>query len=105
MILFLNGTVIDGSGQPAHRASVLVRDQQIHSVGDIEASPDMEVVDCSGLTIAPGFVDVHSHADLEVLEHRPEKVMQGVTTEIVGNCGFSAFPKVPLSGLAPVFDI
>jgi dihydroorotase/N-acyl-D-amino-acid deacylase len=48
---------------------------------------------------------VHSHADLEVLEHRTEKVMQGVTTEVVGNCGFSVFPKVPLTGLAPVFDI
>ena len=105
MILFENGTVIDGSGEPARQASVLVREQRIDSVGDIEASPDMEVVDCTGMAIAPGFIDVHSHGDLEVLQHRPEKVMQGVTTEVVGNCGFSVFPQVPLTGLAPVFDI
>lgn len=105
MILFQHGTIIDGSGDSVRHASVLVRNQRIDSVGDIEPTPDMEVVDCTGMVIAPGFIDVHSHADLEVLEHRPEKVMQGVTTEVVGNCGFSVFPKVPLTGLAPVFDI
>ena len=105
MILFQHGTIIDGSGDSVRHASVLVRNQRIDLVGDIEPTPDMEVVDCTGMVIAPGFIDVHSHADLEVLEHRPEKVMQGVTTEVVGNCGFSVFPKVPLTGLAPVFDI
>ena len=63
----------------------------------------MEVVDCTDLVISPGFIDVHSHADLEVLDHRPEKVMQGVTTEVVGNCGFSVFPGLPAGGLAPTF--
>src|SRR5262245_24803073 len=52
----------------------------------------MEVIDCHGLTIAPGFIDVHSHSDLQVLEPRPEKALQGVTTEVVGNCGFSPYP-------------
>ena len=105
MILLHNGRLIDGSGEPSQQASVLVDDQHIEEVGEIDPSPDMEVVDCAGLVIAPGFIDVHSHADLEVLEHRPEKIVQGVTTEVVGNCGFSVFPKVPLTGLAPVFDI
>src|SRR5262249_40153462 len=49
-------------------------------------------VDCTGMYIAPGFFDVHSHSDLQVLESRPEKLRQGVTSEVVGNCGFSAFP-------------
>ena len=53
---------------------------------------DCEKADCSGLTIAPGFIDLHSHSDLQVLERRTEKLKQGVTTEVVGNCGFSPFP-------------
>ena len=52
-----------------------------------------QVIDCTGLTIAPGFIDVHSHSDLQVLENRPEKALQGVTTEVVGNCGFSAVSR------------
>ena len=106
MILLTNGTVIDGSGQPSTQSSVLIRNGRIEEVGKIDSSPDMEQVDCSGLAIAPGFIDVHSHADLEVLEHRAEKVMQGVTTEVVGNCGFSLFPKLPSStNLVPTFNV
>ena len=105
MILLHNGIVVDGSGQPSQHGSVLIRDQTVESVGTIEATPDMEVVDCSNRVIAPGFIDVHSHADLEVMQHRPEKVMQGVTTEVVGNCGFSLFPTIPSSELVPAFEI
>ena len=103
MILLQNGAVIDGSAQPSKQASVLVRDTLIEAVGTIDVGADMEVVDCTGFVVAPGFIDVHSHADLEVLDHRPEKVMQGVTTEVVGNCGFSVFPRLPLSELSPTF--
>lgn len=51
-----------------------------------------EVIDCTGCVIAPGFIDAHSHSDLQILENRNEKLLQGVTTEVVGNCGFSAYP-------------
>ena len=105
MILLQNGTVIDGSGQAAQRSSVLIDGEKIKSIGTIDATADMEIVDCSALVIAPGFIDVHSHADLEVMEHRPEKVMQGVTTEVVGNCGFSLFPRIPPKDLVPTFEI
>jgi dihydroorotase/N-acyl-D-amino-acid deacylase len=53
------------------------------------------VIDCTGLAVTPGFIDAHSHSDLQVLENRPEKVRQGVTAEVVGNCGFSAYPAPP----------
>ena len=67
MILLQNGTVIDGSGQAAQRSSVLIDGEKIESVGPIDATADLEIVDCSALVIAPGFIDVHSHADLEFM--------------------------------------
>src|SRR5687768_6322349 len=94
MILLTGGTVYDGSGGPPEQSSVLIEGEMIRAVGRIEASPNMQQVDCSGLTVTPGFIDIHSHSDLEVLEHRTEKVRQGVTTEVVGNCGFSLFPAI-----------
>ena len=105
MILLSKGNVIDGSGRPGEQASVLIKKNRITDIGQIDASPDMEFVDCSGLTISPGFIDVHSHGDLEVLEHRSDKIKQGVTTEVVGNCGFSLFPKLAPSTLVPSFDL
>ena len=105
MILLQNGTLVDGSGQAPRPASVLIRDQKIAAVGAIDPTPDMETVDCSERVIAPGFIDIHSHADLEALEHRAEKAQQGVTTEIVGNCGFSLFPQLPSSALVPSFEL
>ena len=105
MILFSGGTIVDGTGKPAWRGDVLVRNGIVAEVGAVAPSPEMEVVECSGLVVTPGFIDVHSHSDLEALEHRSEKTRQGVTTEVVGNCGFSLFPAIPSSGLVPSFNI
>jgi len=105
MILLTNGKVVDGSGAPPELSSLLIHDGKIIEMGVIECSEVMEVCDCAGKVIAPGFIDVHSHSDLEVLEHRPEKVLQGVTSEVVGNCGFSLFPGLPQGPLVPSFNL
>lgn len=91
-ILLRNGNVIDGTGSQAAPGDVLIRGDRIAEVGRFEAPADVQVVDCTGHTVVPGFIDAHSHSDLQVLENRQEKVLQGVTTEVVGNCGFSPYP-------------
>jgi N-acyl-D-amino-acid deacylase len=105
VILLTNGKIVDGSGAPSERSSLLVDDGKIIEIGFIESSAGMDVYDCAGCIISPGFIDVHSHSDLEVLEHRPERVRQGVTSEVVGNCGFSLFPGLPEGPLVPSFNL
>jgi N-acyl-D-amino-acid deacylase len=91
VLLLKNGLVFDGSGKPPVRGSVLIH-EKIVAIGGVDAPAGCDVVDCAGLAIAPGFIDLHSHLDLQVLEDRAEKIRQGVTSEVVGNCGFSPFP-------------
>jgi dihydroorotase/N-acyl-D-amino-acid deacylase len=92
MLLLKNGTLIDGTGSPARPGDVLISGERIAEVGTIGPPAECSVIDCTGLIIAPGFIDGHSHSDIQVLENRPEKAAQGVTAEVVGNCGFSAYP-------------
>jgi N-acyl-D-amino-acid deacylase len=86
------GTVYDGTGRTPFVADVLVRDGRILDVTANDTASDAEKIDCTGMAVAPGFIDVHSHSDLQALEGRREKLNQGVTTEVAGNCGFSSFP-------------
>ena len=90
--LFQSVSIVDGSGQPAYTGDVLVEGERIASIGPRITDPVDAVVDGAGLTLAPGFIDSHTHSDLQVIEGRTEKLRQGVTSEIVGNCGFSAYP-------------
>ena len=90
-LVIVNGTVIDGTGAPGRRANVAVKDGKIAAVGNVPASAGKESLDAKGLVVAPGFIDVHTHADS--LDERPlatNFVRMGVTTIIAGNCGGSA---------------
>ena len=92
MLLLANATLYDGTGGEAQHASVLMDGALIAAAGPNVTATDCQIVDCEGLAVAPGFIDIHSHSDLQVLEGRTEKLKQGVTLEVVGNCGFSPFP-------------
>lgn len=92
LIVLTNGTIYDGSGGAPFAGSVLIDGERIAAVNPDATPADAQVVDCAGLAIAPGFIDGHSHSDLQVLDDRPEKARQGVTAEVVGNCGFSPYP-------------
>jgi N-acyl-D-aspartate/D-glutamate deacylase len=97
-LLFRDATVVDGTGAPPRAADVGVRDGRLAAVGEVPASAGAaRVVDASGLVVAPGFVDIHTHSDVSLLRAGAgeSKVRQGVTTEVVGNCGFSGFPVAP----------
>src|SRR4051812_7699629 len=93
-LLIANATVIDGTGGPGRRASVGVRDDTIVAVGDLEADGAGRVIDGADLVLAPGFIDMHTHSDRTLLvdPSAQSKVRQGVTTELIGNCGSSPTP-------------
>lgn len=93
-LILRGGAVIDGSGQPRRAADVAVAGDRIVAVGDLGAMAAAGEVDCTGLVVAPGFIDVHTHDDRYLLEEPlvPAKASQGVTTVVVGNCGSSLAP-------------
>ena len=94
--LIKNGLIVDGSGNPAYKGNLLIEDDKIAKIGNIKETDleGAEVIDAEGLIVAPGFIDTHSHSDLQILTN-PEilpKVMQGITTEILGQDGISMAP-------------
>ncbi len=92
MLLLRNALILDGTGSPPYRGSMLVSQGRIVSIGDLPIPSDADQLDLHGMALSPGFIDLHSHSDLKVLENRREKSDQGITTEVVGNCGFSPYP-------------
>ena len=90
--LFRNVTVIDGSGGPQYRGDVAVKGDRIVEIAPAILGSAQHDIDGTGRVLAPGFIDVHTHDDINVIrmpEYLP-KISQGVTTVIVGNCGISA---------------
>lgn len=93
-LVIANGRLADGTGRPAIRADVGVLDGRIALVADLSQASSAHRIDASGLVVAPGFVDIHTHSDYTLLANplAESSVHQGVTTEVLGNCGFSPAP-------------
>jgi len=93
-IIITNGRVIDGTGNPWINVDIGVSNGKISSVGKLDISQAALVIDATGLIVAPGFIDIHTHSDLTLLINpkAESKIRQGVTTEVLGNCGTSPAP-------------
>ncbi len=96
-LLFRHGSVIDGTGTPARAADVAVEGDTIVAVAARLHGAATRVIDATGLVVAPGFIDAHSHSDLFYFgcPSSESKVRQGCTTEVVGMCSFSQAPIAP----------
>lgn len=97
-LIVKNGFLLDGTGNPGYYGDVAIRDGRIAAVGEDLGSAE-QILDATGLTVTPGFIDSHSHADAKVLEYplQAEKTEQGVTTSIAGQCGNSAAPVAKMT--------
>ena len=97
-ILIENTQIVDGTGSDAFKGDVGIRGEKIVAVGKIKGEADV-VFDGSGLVTSPGFIDLHTHADNNILEYPQAEnfIMQGITTVVGGNCGGSPAPRKGLS--------
>jgi N-acyl-D-amino-acid deacylase len=104
-VIISGGTVFSGDLEPGVKADVGIRDGRVMAVGPISAKAET-VVDATGRFVAPGFIDIHSHSDYTLLvdPRAMSAIHQGVTLEVIGNCGFGCAPVAdPLQAIHGIY--
>jgi N-acyl-D-amino-acid deacylase len=93
-IIIKNGLIIDGSGAGGYKKDIGITGNKIVAIDDLKNATADLIIDGEGLVVSPGFIDIHTHTDLQPLVNSrvESKIHQGVTTEVSGNCGSSPFP-------------
>ncbi len=96
-LLIKNAKIVDGTCAPWYVADVAVKDGKIAKIGRISEGEAEKTVDAKRNVLAPGFIDIHSHSDFDILKYplNESRVLQGVTTELGGDCGLSPMPVNP----------
>ena len=96
-IIIKNGCIVDGTGNPSYKKDLGIKDGKILKIENNIEEEALEIIDAKGLVVSPGFIDVHSHNDLVPFMDeniKNLKLMQGVTTELVGQCGLGVIPCI-----------
>src|SRR6187200_603315 len=98
-LIVRDGLIVDGTGTAPFRGDVAVEGGKITAVGDVDGTQAERVIEAAGRVVCPGFVDPHSHSDFTILTNPTAQstIRQGVTTEVVGNCGWSYAPVTDAS--------
>ncbi len=93
-VIIRNGLIIDGMGTSPVRRDLGITGNKIAAIADLENATADTIIDAEGMAVSPGFIDIHTHTDMELLANPngESKIRQGITTEVSGNCGYSPFP-------------
>jgi len=93
-VLIQKGMIIDGTGNPWFNADVAITEGRITAIDSFASDTADKIIDAKDMVVCPGFIDMHSHSDFTLLVNplAESKIRQGVTTEVIGNCGISAAP-------------
>lgn len=111
-VLIANGRVVDGRGNPWFKGDIGVLDGRIKEIGRLAKNDAKKTIDANDLIVCPGFIDIHTHSDLQLLVNptMDSHVHQGITTDVIGNCGMSVSPvsdlyKERAQSLLELFEI
>ncbi len=93
-IIIRGGQIVDGTGSEAYRTDIGIKDGRIVEIGKLQDGKSGRIINAEGMTAAPGFIDIHTHTDHDILKNPSAEnyIRQGVTTVVGGNCGGSPYP-------------